>query len=41
MKTKFKDFYMSENRELKFKNASWERNLSMFLVPFLSWLYGQ
>lgn len=36
MKTKFKDFYMSEKRELKFKNVSWERNLSMFLVPFLS-----
>lgn len=36
MKTKFKDFYMSQKRELKFKDASWERNLSMFLVPFLS-----
>lgn len=38
MKTKFQDFYMSERRELKLKkkNASWERNLSMFLVPFLS-----
>lgn len=40
-KPNLKIFNMSERRELKFKNASWERNLSMFLVPFLSWLYGQ
>lgn len=33
--------FTCQRRELKFKNASWERNLSMFLVPFLSWLYGQ
>lgn len=44
-KIKFKkDFYMSENRELKNLKKMLlgrERDLSMFLVPFLSWLYGQ
>lgn len=39
LNTKFQDFL--HVREKRVKDATWERTLSMFLVPFLSRLYGQ
>lgn len=40
MKTKSKDFYMSQRRKLKYK-ASWERNLSVSSAFLVLIVYGQ